>query len=323
MPTTFLSYAGKLEELYENLEALASEAQQAPDIDRVVSWTWPRLKATAFYQENAALLERERGNGFWAWKPFIIKDTLDRFVAPGDFLIYYDCGRNRPTPWLEGGRPQSRHHLSSSVAPLLRACTECGGVFAGRTPTLQSEFTRRDCFHYMDCDKPRFHDALQFSATWVVLQNTPSTTKLVDEWLNFSVDPRIISDDPNTCGKKNLLGFVDHRHDQAILSLLLYKFRFPYPFDTMLSSKDINWTVQQLEYIYKNPRAFKVARAALNTLATLPPSWNPLWKYWTGPTELPRDPQPSSCMKSKISQPPNSLLFATLWTALKKKGHQV
>ena len=40
------------------------------------------------------------------------------------------------------------------------------------------------------------------------------------EWLRHAQDERNLTDAPNQCGLPNYPGFVEHRHDQSILSLL-------------------------------------------------------------------------------------------------------
>ena len=49
---------------------------------------------------------------------------------------------------------------------------------------------------------------------------------LLNEWLRYCRDPRIITDDPNMCGRPNFIEFKDHRHDQSILTILSIKYNF-------------------------------------------------------------------------------------------------
>jgi hypothetical protein len=42
----------------------------------------------------------------------------------------------------------------------------------------------------------------------------------VRDWLAYACEDELITDSPNRLGLPNLPGFVDHRHDQSILSLL-------------------------------------------------------------------------------------------------------
>jgi hypothetical protein len=47
----------------------------------------------------------------------------------------------------------------------------------------------------------------------------------INEWLHYAKDYRIITDSANECGLPNYPEFVDHRHDQSILSLLGGKYK--------------------------------------------------------------------------------------------------
>ena len=54
-------------------------------------------------------------------------------------------------------------------------------------------------------------------------KNSAFARAFVREWLMHALDPRVISDHPNVCGLPNHVGFIDHRHDQAILTNLVAK----------------------------------------------------------------------------------------------------
>jgi hypothetical protein len=45
----------------------------------------------------------------------------------------------------------------------------------------------------------------------------------ISEWLTYAQNSRVITDDDNVLGFVNYPDFLDHRHDQAILSLLAKK----------------------------------------------------------------------------------------------------
>lgn len=45
-----------------------------------------------FKKKNQDILSRERGNGYWLWKPYFILKTLKEKLKEGDYLIYTDAG---------------------------------------------------------------------------------------------------------------------------------------------------------------------------------------------------------------------------------------
>ena len=92
--------------------------------------------------------------------------------------------------------------------------------------------------------------------------------RFVEEWLSFCRDPRIITDIPNTMGKKNSWRFIEHRRDQSVLSLLAWKhqlslYRMPSQFGNHYKAPPFRITgefncesqkkLKQLRYYYSKP----------------------------------------------------------------------
>lgn len=198
-------YANK--RYYRTQKALKVSALQN-GVDEVVAYNELWLKCQkSFSERNEKILSAERGNGYWLWKPLVILDALQN-MQPDDVLVYSDSALR--------------------VVDNIRLLTD---VLHHRDITLfnnrgfpNKNWTKRDCFVYMDCDDDKFHSGEQISANVIVCRNTKATRELISEWLAFCQDERIISDNPNVCGKDNIPGFIDHRHDQSVLSILRVKY---------------------------------------------------------------------------------------------------
>lgn len=154
------------------------------------------------------ILDQPRGAGYWLWKPYIVLQVLRRHLQDGDLLFYSDSGA----------------HFVHSAAPAFDLCRSRRDL-----PlllfTLQDEFTnkawtKRDCFHYMGVDAPQYADAPQVLGSFIVCERSPAVIDFIAEWLRLAEDERLSTDLPNACGLPNYPEFRDHRHDQAILSLL-------------------------------------------------------------------------------------------------------
>ena len=87
----------------------------------------------------------------------------------------------------------------------------------------EKHWSKRDAFILMDCDSEQYTDTPQRCATYIFLRKTPATVTLIDEYLWYAQDPRIVTDMPNRLGKENYEGFKENRHDQTIWSLLTKK----------------------------------------------------------------------------------------------------
>jgi hypothetical protein len=206
-------------DFYESQEKLNKSALQF-GIDETISYTFDMLKETNFYKRNEALLQAKRGAGYFSWKPYIILEVLKK-IKEGDILVYCDSGIS----------------FKASLKEVIERCNKKGIVIFGSTP-INRQLTKRDCFVLMDCDKKEYHDTKQVMGGLNLWKNTPTSRKIVSEWLKFCEDRRVISDDNNVCGKPNFPDFVEHRWDQSILSVLAVKY------------KDYIDRVGDLEYAY-------------------------------------------------------------------------
>ena len=61
-------------------------------------WTHERISTTQFFRDNGAFFgSTRRGDGFYIWKPYIIRAAL-LAANPGDFVVYVDSSRH----WRKG-----------------------------------------------------------------------------------------------------------------------------------------------------------------------------------------------------------------------------
>lgn len=199
--------------------AVFRESQQALNksalehgIRNIVSWSWPDLAATEFYREHKEYLDRPYHLNGFVFKPYIIQRLLNE-IEYGDIILYYDAGN--------GG-----HVIDCSLEPLIRLCIENHGTVFHRWGEKNSKWTKRDCFVFMNCDEPRYHNAVALQATWFMLQKTDFANEFVREWLKFTLDERIASyENRRICGLPDLPGFVENRGDQSIFSNLAVKYQ--------------------------------------------------------------------------------------------------
>jgi hypothetical protein len=185
---------------------VVEEARECPHLDQIFPYTREDIVNSSFYKENRKILDAGRGSGFFLWKPFLIIETLKK-INYGDSLLYMDCGDK----------------FNCEALPRLKKSLESGRPFLVMGGEENRKWCKRDCFILLECDEEKSWVAPQLEAGFCAFMRTSQTESFLHAWLAACRDSRIITDDPNVCGQPNHEGFVDHRHDQAILSLLAQK----------------------------------------------------------------------------------------------------
>lgn len=166
------------------------------------------LTSTDFYEKNKQILDETRGAGYWLWKPYLIYEHLS-LINDGDVLFYLDSG--------DMFKPELLSDLESIMTD--RDYIFTPGAFE------QKYYTKGDCFYLMGCNSDKYKNRLQLEAGILVFRKTPKILKFAKEWLEFCRNPQILTDTPNLF-LENCPGFVDHRHDQSILTNLVERENF-------------------------------------------------------------------------------------------------
>lgn len=177
-------------------------------ISNILSFHEADLKESAYYESNRSILDEVCGAGYWAWKPHFVLKALEH-LQEGDVLFYCDAGSM----------------FVDSPEPLVKLCASHpqGIVLFDAQPLTNRQFTKRDCFVRLGCDLPEYWDAKKVIATIFVIRKTAASVTFIQEWLRHCQDRAAITDDPNICGFEDLPDYIQHRWDQAILSVLAAK----------------------------------------------------------------------------------------------------
>lgn len=204
MKKVLINYANKA--YYSSQKLNCRSGLEIGQFSDVISYS-PKDIDKEFFELNRHILKQKRGNGYWLWKPYFIKRTLDK-LDWGDVLFYCDSGS----------------YFIAPVTPLIEISLEAGqDIVVFELEHIEKYWTKRDAFVLMGSDSPRYSDTRQRLAGFSLWRKTNDVMDFVDEYLKYAQDERIITDMDNQCGYPNYEEFVDHRHDQSILSLLTKK----------------------------------------------------------------------------------------------------
>jgi hypothetical protein len=173
-------------------------------IDKVLEYNPNDIEPEILQKNKESVKYKNKGFGNYFWKPYIIKKALSK-VNDGEYLFYADSG----SFFIKNIKPLI-HHLKNNNKKIL-----CFSL-----PLIEKQWTKRDAFILMDCDEERYSETTQRMATFLLLQKSKESIDFVEKYVKYCSDSRILSDDKNVLGKENHSEFIEHRHDQSVLSLL-------------------------------------------------------------------------------------------------------
>jgi hypothetical protein len=161
-----------------------------------------------FAAAHAHIFSHKRGNGYWLWKPYLIHKHLAE-LKEGDVLFYCDSGS----------------FFTRSIKQLTTTLEQSGqDILFFDLPFVERQFTKGDTFALLECNETEMLNSNQRLATFILIRKSARSVDFIREYLAACCDPRLLTDAVSTAA--NATDYLDHRHDQSILSVLSKKYGF-------------------------------------------------------------------------------------------------
>ncbi len=154
----------------------------------------------AFVEKNKKILDKKRGAGYWLWKPYIVLKTLEN-IPEGAIVIYFDSGI------------KIVHPLDRFINKL-----DSNDILLVDNTHTNKPYMKRDLLKFMNMDNEEVLNQKQLSACMFVVRNTVRSKEFLTKWLEIGELGWTIDDSPSK--EVEYPEFIEHRHDQSILSLL-------------------------------------------------------------------------------------------------------
>jgi hypothetical protein len=196
-------------------QAILNQSAKRHKFNGVISYT-DQSRKWDFVGKYKDIFKETRGYGFWQWKSLILLDAMNQ-VNDGDIVAYIDSGNT----------------IIHDLDFIFKQCDEKEIILFDnrdgnyeRTTHKNINWTKRDCFVLMDCDSEKYHTGSQVDASYQFYKKTDKVLEFLNEYNSYCSNENIISDLPNIT-KENHPQFIDHRHDQSILSNMAIKYNIP------------------------------------------------------------------------------------------------
>lgn len=221
MKRVFLTFADS--RLRRSLERLRSEANALGAFDEIYVLNEVHLDPNFRKRYGEKLQSCVRGYGYWCWKPQVIGQVLSQ-LEDGDLLLYVDAGCHlnahgikRLDEYFRIAEKSENGLLAFQTVPPVFPLQHDGRPLPDLTEKL---WTKSDVFEYFGVrNNPDVTDTQQFGSGIIFFRKCKKSESLVRDWIN-AVDYSFSMLDDSPSLLENAIGFIEHRHDQSLFSIL-------------------------------------------------------------------------------------------------------
>jgi hypothetical protein len=231
----FVTFGGPTPNFHRRVATICHQAFHFDDIfTQIRGYTDVDLRADApFWEKHGNFIEsNRRGYGYWIWKPHLIQKTLNEMEL-NDVLVYADAGCNLNA---------SSTAIERMYEYIKMVDSSFFGLLSFQMEHLpEYKYTKRQTFDAVS-DNNTHQNTGQCMATAMVIRKNAHTVNLVNEWVYYSQIYDLINDKTGV----EYTGFIDHRHDQSIYSILVKKYgSIKIPDETFFAP---DWTTRGINY---------------------------------------------------------------------------
>ena len=162
-----------------------------------------------FHMKTQPYISMSRGGGFWLWKPFFLKQMMDK-AQEGDYIVYTDAG----CAINHDGSVRFNEYLK------MLDSNESGVLAFELTGLCERAWTNAKVIeHFGFSDDEDFKNTSQLMATIFIIKKCAKSQRIVEEYYDMALNnPILFSDHYNDYNRDPM--FNDNRHDQSIWSII-------------------------------------------------------------------------------------------------------
>ena len=227
MSNIFISYGD--DKFKKSLKHIKKEARKIGIFDKIKTYTPNDLPLSI---KASPLFLFEKGGGYWIWKPYIIYDAL-LHCKNSDVVFYADAGCTLNANSKEWNYIIQEMKIHNAIFFQYRSDVQ----YEGWADYCKEESNNSpQIVHWMKPSTTEYftdfignQEFLKYNKIWggaMIIKKTPQLLNIIDQWLKISIfHPNLICDPYGTELSKIPSTFNVHRHDQAILTPLIFKYK--------------------------------------------------------------------------------------------------
>jgi len=217
----FLSFASS--DLNKSLIRIKKEAEELKFYNHILTLSEEDLDISFKMKFENYLKFGTRGYGYMCWKPQIILQGLNK-MEEGDVLQYTDvgCQLNKKGIKRLSEYFELTKNSEKGILAFQNKIPEYPLNYDGRKMLicLDYEWTKGDLIDYFKVrDNENILKTPTIGSGIIFIRKCEKSLEIINRWLDvIKYDFKLIDDSKSRC--PNVKGFIEHRHDQAIFSIL-------------------------------------------------------------------------------------------------------
>ncbi|MDD6254193.1 MAG: hypothetical protein PUA96_09135 [Bacteroidales bacterium] len=238
MKRIFIAYSD--ENCAYSLRRIGSQAKSSGLFDEVLLYTPETLPE---YIKASPLMKYSYGGGYWAWKPCILYETLQRYNE-GDVVCYVDAGctlKARPEWGMFFDLMREYDFLCFRYRDIYPEWEKFGSK-----STKIKHWGKKATLLFLDeyCGSDSWRERNKIWGGFIMCRG--KSNPVVKDWLDISLKhPEVIMDPSEDEMRDQYPFFARHKHDQALLVALTEKYK-----DKCLVLPEISETCGENVFIY-------------------------------------------------------------------------
>lgn len=216
MKFVLIAYANSACEF--SLRRIGKQAAKLGIFSDIILWRPENLPQ---YIMDSPLMQYSYGGGYWAWKPCIIWETLQRY--DDDTVVCYvdaGCTLKPSVEWT------LYYELMKSFDTILFKYRDEMAIWGkfGSTSTKIKHWTKKTAIEYYDrfVGDEKWRECNKILGGLLFVRGRDN--QIIKSWLDIVLNHSEIIMDPNQYDEQ-FNYFAQHKHDQPALTALSYKFR--------------------------------------------------------------------------------------------------
>lgn len=205
---TFITFGGPTRNYHNSVMRICNEANQLNFFNNITGFTDSYLKQDSeFWNKHGNFIENNRrGYGYWVWKSYLIEKELNK-LNENDILIYCDAGCQINIM----GKDRLLEYID-----MLNNNKENYGIISFQLEFKEKMYTKNKIFEYFNINEKNL---FQYISGIIIIKKNNHSIDIINKWYNTCIY-ELIND--NTCNEDP--EFIENRHDQSILSVLVNKY---------------------------------------------------------------------------------------------------